>query len=96
MVTALAVGEPSLGRVAGNGEFDVTPILFAGAALLLIRMVLRARIRWQLALGMVFAAPLLVALSREIGYPLTFGLILASGLVVSLAAPRRANPGRSP
>jgi hypothetical protein len=92
---ALAVGEPSLGRVTGDGELDVTPLILAVTVLLLIKMVFRIRIRWYSALVVVLAAPLLVGLSNEFSYPLTLALVLAVGAIVS-GARRRMDPTRDP
>ena len=88
---ALAVGEPSLGRVTGEGELDPTPLILAMTVLVLIRVVFGIRVRWYAALVVVLAAPLLVGLSKEFSYPLTLALILSVGAVLSVAR-RKTDP----
>jgi hypothetical protein len=95
MLMALAVGEPSLGRVTGDGELDVAPLILAVTVLVLIKVVLGIRVRWHGALVVVLAAPLLVALSREFSYPLTLGLVLAVGAIVSVVR-RGTDPPTDP
>lgn len=95
MLTALAVGEPSLGRLAGDGELDVAALALAATILVLLKVVLQIRVRWPLALVILLAAPLLVGLSHEIGYPVTLALILAIGAIVS-AARRRMGSTQDP
>lgn len=92
---ALAVGEPSLGRVTGDGELDATPLILAVAVLVLIKVVFGIRVRWYAALAVVLAAPLLVGLADEFSYPLTLALILAVGAIVSVAS-RRMDPPTDP
>jgi hypothetical protein len=82
VVLPLSVGEPSLGRFAG-GDFDFTPLLVAAAILLMIKVLLGIRIRWQLILGTLLAAPLLVALSDRVSYAMTAALVLAGALAVA-------------
>jgi hypothetical protein len=95
MFMTLAVGEPSLGRVTGGGEFDATPLAFALTVLVLIRVVFGIRVRWYAALAVVLAAPLLVALSNEFSYPLTLALVLAVGGMVSFARGKLDPPADS-
>jgi hypothetical protein len=85
MLMALAVGEPSLGRVTGEGELDATPLILAVTVLVLIRVVFGIRVRWYAALVVVLAAPLLVGLANEFSYPLTLALVLVVGAIVSVA-----------
>ena len=89
---ALAVGEPSLGRVTGDGELNVAPLILAVTVLLLMEVVLGIRLRWYAALVVVLAAPLLVGLSNEISYPLTLALVLAVGTIVAGARGRIGPP----
>jgi hypothetical protein len=95
MLMGLAVGEPSLGRVTGDGELDVTPLILAATILLLVKVVLGVRLGWHSALVIVLAAPLLVGLSNQISYPLTLTLILATGGIAS-AVHRGMDPPRPP
>jgi hypothetical protein len=95
MFDALAVGEPSLGRVTGDGELDVTPLILAAAMVVLFKVVFAVRVRWRLALVIVLASPLLVGLSKEISYPLTLVLVIAVGALAS-AARRGMDPTRRP
>jgi len=92
---ALAVGEPSLGRVTGEGELDATPLILAVTVLVLIKVVFGIRVRWYAALVVVLAAPLLVGLSKQLSYPLTMALFLAGGAIVSVAR-RRMDPPTDP
>ena len=89
---ALAVGEPSLGRVTGGGELDATPLILAATVLVLIKVVFGIRVRWYAALVVVLAAPLLVGISKEFSYPLTLALVLAVGAIVSVARRRMGTP----
>ena len=91
----LAVGEPSLGRAIGGGEFDATPLGLAVTVLLLIRVVFGIRVRWFVALAVVLAAPLLVAVSNKFSYPMTLALVMAVGGAVSLARGRLGPPAGS-
>jgi hypothetical protein len=95
MFSALAVGEPSWGRFT-DGRFDFTPLLVTAVALLLLKIFFGFRMRWQLILGTVLAAPLLVGLSGHISYPLTTASLLATGAVVSFVTRRRGSSGWPP
>ena len=87
VIAFLAFGEPALGRFAG-GRFDFTPLIVAAGALLLLRIVFRFPMRWQLVLAGILAAPLLIALSHEISYPVTAALVFAGGAAVAAGAQR--------
>lgn len=95
MFCALAVGEPSWGRFT-DGRFDFTPVLVAAGALLLMKILFGFKMRWQLILGTVLAAPLLVGLSGHISYPLATASLLAMGAVVSFVTRRRGSSGWPP
>ena len=88
---ALAVGEPSLGRYAG-GRFDLaTPVIIG--VLLLFTMALGIRLRWPLVIGLVLAAPPLVALAHSIGYPMTAALFLTVVGTAAAIVRRPRQPG---
>jgi hypothetical protein len=92
----VVVGEPSLGRATGSGDFDITPLFVAAGALLLLKVFLGIRVRWQLALVAVLAAPLLVSVADRISYPLTAALLLGFGWATSWLARRPGSSGRPP
>jgi hypothetical protein len=87
----LAVGEPSLGRYAG-GRFDLAVPLINGV-LLLFTKALGIRLRWPLVIGLVLAAPPLVALADSIGYPMTAALFLTIAGTAAAVARRGRQPG---
>jgi hypothetical protein len=91
MFLVVAVGEPSLGRYA-SGQFDFTPLVVAATMLLLLRIVVGVRMRWQLILPVVLAAPLVMALAGRISYPLTMALLLATGASASFVTRRGRHP----
>jgi hypothetical protein len=94
VIAFLAYGEPALGRFAG-GRFDFTPLIVAAGALLLLRIVFRVRMRWQLVLASILAAPLLVVISHEISYPMTAARVVSGGAAVAAGA-RRHPKHRAP
>ena len=89
----LAVGEPSLGRYAG-GEFDLAVPVIIGA-LLIFTMAVGIRLRWPLVIGLVLAAPPLVALAHSISYPMTAALLLTV-LWTAAAVVRRGGQAGEP
>jgi hypothetical protein len=64
--------------------------------LLLLRIVVGVRMRWQLILPIVLAAPLIMALASRISYPLTMALLLATGAAASFVTRRGRNQLRPP
>jgi hypothetical protein len=95
MVRALALGEPSWERFT-DGRFDAVPLLLAAVILVLMKLLLGVRMRWQVILGTVLAAPLLVGLSHHISYPLTVALLMLTVGVVSFVARHGGPPGGHP
>jgi hypothetical protein len=85
-----AIGEP-LGARLGAGGWDFFPLLLAAVFLLVLRVVLGVRLRWQLVLAVVLLAPLVRAIGDRVGMPLTLAVVLAATWVVVLAA-RSARP----
>lgn len=85
-----AIGEP-LGARLGGGGWDFLPLLMAAVFLLILRVILGVRLRWQLILAVILLAPLVRAVGDRVGVLLTLAVVLAVTWVVVLAA-RRARP----
>jgi len=89
--SGLAVGEPRLGSLPPGG-FDVTPLLVAGAILLIARAAFRIRLTWPFAVLVVLGAPPLVGIADRIGFPVTAVLVIGALMLVDRMRVRPAGP----
>jgi hypothetical protein len=90
-----AIGEP-LGARLGAGGWDFFPLLLAAVFLLVLKVVLGVRLRWQLVLTVVLLAPLARAVGDRAGMAMTLSVVIVATAVVVLAARRGRPPQPGP